>query len=171
MEKRVLVLNLDHTPIAVVNVQKAMVLTYLEKVSVLADYAMHSIRTVDREYKYPAVLRLDEYKSVPYRGVMLNRTNLFRRDNNECQYCGSPKQLTIDHVVPRSKGGPTTWTNLITACHRCNVQKGDKRPEEVGMLLSRKPFRPSLSYFLADYAERNASEWIPFLEVKPIQAR
>lgn len=170
MEKKVLVLNLDHTPIAVVTAQKAMVLTFLEKVSVLADYQFLSVRTVTREYKYPAVVRLDEYRSVPFRGVLLNRTNLFRRDNNECQYCGSQKHLTLDHVVPRSKGGATSWTNLITACHRCNVQKGDKTPEEVGFDMKRKPFKPSLTYFLVEYAEKNAEEWIPFLDLKTYQA-
>ncbi|WP_186757504.1 HNH endonuclease [Echinicola salinicaeni] len=170
MEKKVLVLNLDHTPIAVVTAQKAMVLTILEKVSVLADYSFLSIRTIDQEFKYPAVVRLDEYKNVPYRGVLLNRSNLFKRDNNECQYCGSQKHLTVDHVVPRSKGGKTNWTNLITACHRCNVQKGDKKPEEVGMLLRRKPFKPNLSYFLAEYAEKNAEEWVPFLNMKTVHS-
>lgn len=169
MEKKVLVLNLDHTPIAVVNVQKAMVLTILEKVSVLADYPFLSIRTIDHEFRYPAVVRLDEYKSVPYRGVLLNRNNLFKRDNNECQYCGSQKHLTVDHVIPRSKGGKSNWTNLTTACHRCNVQKGDKSLEEVGLLIKRKPFKPTLAYFLAEYAERNAAEWIPFLDVKAVQ--
>ncbi|MBD8487867.1 HNH endonuclease [Echinicola sp. CAU 1574] len=170
MEKKVLVLNLDHTPVAVVTVQKAMVLSILEKVSILADYPFLSIRTVDQEFKYPAVVRLDEYKNVPYRGVLLNRGNLFKRDNNECQYCGSQKHLTIDHVVPRSKGGKSSWTNLITACHRCNVQKGDKTPEEVGFLMKRRPFKPSLSYFLSEYAEKNAEEWMPFLEVRTVQS-
>ncbi|WP_200975945.1 HNH endonuclease [Echinicola sp. 20G] len=170
MEKKVLVLNLDHTPVAVVTVQKAMVLSILEKVSILADYSFLSIRTVDQEFKYPAVVRLDEYKNVPYRGVLLNRGNLFKRDNNECQYCGSQKHLTIDHVVPRSKGGKSSWTNLITACHRCNVQKGDKTPEEVGFLMKRRPFKPSLSYFLSEYAEKNAEEWMPFLEVRTVQS-
>lgn len=166
MDKKVLVLNLDHTPIAVVTVQKALVLTFLEKVTVLADYSFLSVRTVDREYNYPAVVRLYEYKNVPYRGVLLNRHNLFRRDNHECQYCGSQKHLTVDHVVPRSKGGASSWTNLITACHRCNVQKGNKMPEEAGVVMKRPPFKPNLSYFLVEYAEKNAEEWIPFLEVR-----
>jgi len=169
MEKKVLVLNLDHTPIAVVTVQKAMVLSVLEKVSVLADYQFLRVRTVTREFKYPAVVRLDEYKNVPYRGVLLTRSNLFKRDNNECQYCGSQRHLTVDHVVPRSKGGDSSWTNLITACHRCNVHKGDKTPEEVGFFIRRKPFKPSLSYFLVEYAEKNAEEWIPFLDLKAYQ--
>ncbi|MCR9081748.1 MAG: HNH endonuclease [Cyclobacteriaceae bacterium] len=168
MEKRVLVLNLDHSPVAVVSAQKAIVLTLLEKATMLSTYELLQIRTISRSFEYPAVIRLNQYKSIPYRGVMLNRANLFRRDNGECQYCGSVKHLTIDHVVPRSKGGKTSWTNLVTACNRCNVNKGNKTPEEAGMPLKILPFKPILSYFLADYAERHAEEWLPFLNVKVV---
>jgi 5-methylcytosine-specific restriction endonuclease McrA len=163
MEKRVLVLNLDHYPIAVVPAQKAMVLLLMEKAQLLSSYELLEIRTVSRSYAYPSVIRLAHYKHIPYKGVLLNRANLFRRDRGQCQYCGSVKQLTIDHVIPRSKGGKTSWTNLVTACNRCNVLKGDKTPEQVGMQLRIAPFTPSLSYFLASYAERQAPEWMPFL--------
>lgn len=166
MEKRVLVLNLDHTPVAVVTVQKAIVLVLLEKAQVLSTYEFLEIRTVTRRFDYPAVLRLMEYKSIPFHGVLLNRANIFRRDRGECQYCGSRKNLTIDHVIPKSKGGKTNWTNLVTACNRCNITKGDKTPEQAGMVLKTSPFKPSLSYFLADYAERQATEWLPFLQTK-----
>jgi 5-methylcytosine-specific restriction endonuclease McrA len=168
MDKRVLVLNMDHSPVAVVTVQKAVVLTILEKVSCLANYQDLSIRTVDRSFPYPAVIRLNEYKNIPFKGVLLNRMNLFKRDNGQCQYCGSKKQLTIDHIIPRSKGGKTNWVNLITACHRCNVIKGDKTPEQAGLTLRIQPFKPSLAYFLVAYAERNAEEWMPFLEVRTV---
>ncbi|MEX2567161.1 MAG: HNH endonuclease [Cyclobacteriaceae bacterium] len=168
MQKKVLVLNLDHSPIGIVSVQKALVLTLLEKASPLASFDYLKIRTVDREFLYPAVIRLYEYKNIPYKGVMLNRINIFKRDSHSCQYCGSGKNLTIDHVVPRSKGGKTNWQNLITACHRCNTQKGDKTPEQAGIVLNTLPFKPTLSYFLAEYAERNASEWLPFLELKVV---
>jgi 5-methylcytosine-specific restriction endonuclease McrA len=163
MEKRVLVLNLDHSPVAVVPVQKAIVLCLLEKANVLSTYELLKIRTVDRSFEYPAVIRLTHYKNIPFRGVLLNRNNLFKRDNGECQYCGSRKHLTIDHIIPKSKGGKTNWTNLITACNRCNVNKGDKTPEQAGLTLKSEPFKPSLSYFLAEYAERQAEEWLPFL--------
>ena len=163
MEKRVLVLNLDHYPIAVVPAQKAMVLLLMEKAQLLSSYELLEIRTVSCSYAYPSVIRLAHYKHIPYKGVLLNRTNLFRRDRGQCQYCGSVKQLTIDHVIPRSKGGKTSWTNLVTACNRCNVLKGDKTVEQVGMQLRIAPFTPSLSYFLASYAERHAPEWMPFL--------
>jgi 5-methylcytosine-specific restriction endonuclease McrA len=165
MEKRVLVLNLDHSPVAVVTVQKALVLTLLEKANVLSTYELLEIRTVSRSFAYPAVIRLNQYKNIPYRGVLLNRANLFRRDRGECQYCGSQRHLTIDHVIPKSKGGKTNWTNLVTACNRCNVNKGDKTPDQAGLTLKTAPFKPTLAYFLADYAERQASEWIPFLNV------
>lgn len=169
MEKRVLVLNLDHTPVAVVPVQKAIVLVLMEKANCLSTYELLKIRTVSRSFEYPAVIRLVAYKSIPYKGVLLNRNNLFRRDNGECQYCGNKRHLTIDHVIPRSKGGKTNWTNLVTACHRCNVNKGDKSPEQAGLTLRKEPFRPSLSYFLAEYAERQAAEWLPFLASKVVQ--
>lgn len=171
MEKRVLVLNLDHFPIAVVPVQKAMVLLLLEKANLLSSYALLEIRTVSRSYDYPAVIRLAQYKHIPYKGVLLNRANLFRRDRGQCQYCGSTKQLTIDHVIPRSKGGKTSWTNLVTACSRCNVGKGDKSLEQAGLSLKVAPFVPSLSYFLATYAERQAQEWLPFLASSLLESR
>lgn len=163
MEKRVLVLNLDHYPVAVVPVQKAMVLLLLEKANLLSSYELLEIRTVTRSFAYPAVIRLAQYKNIPYKGVLLNRANLFRRDRGQCQYCGSTKQLTIDHVIPRSKGGKTSWTNLVTACSRCNVGKGDKSLEQAGLTLKVTPFVPSLSYFLAAYAERQAQEWMLYL--------
>jgi len=168
LEKKVLVLNLDHSPIGVVNVYKAFVLTYLDKATALVQYETLQIRTVDRAFDYPAVIRLDDYKNIPHKGVLLNRNNLFKRDNNTCQYCGSYRDLTLDHVIPKSKGGKTNWNNLITACHRCNTIKGNKTPEEAGMVLKTFPFKPSLSYFLAEYAERHAEEWIPFLAIKEV---
>jgi len=168
MEKKVLVLNLDHTPVAVVNAQKAFVLTFLDKAMLLAHFDNLSLRTVDRTFHYPAVIRLLQYKNVPYQGALLNRHNIFKRDKNECQYCGDKKMLTIDHVIPKSKGGKTNWLNLITACHRCNTQKGNRTPEQAGFRLKYLPFRPTLSYFLAEYAMKNAEEWLPFLNVKTV---
>ncbi|SHM43425.1 5-methylcytosine-specific restriction endonuclease McrA [Cyclobacterium lianum] len=168
MEKKVLVLNLDHSPVGVVNVQKALVLTLLDKASSLAHFDYLTIRTVDRDFPYPAVIRLVEYKSIPYKGVMLNRNNLYKRDQHSCQYCGTDKGLTLDHVVPRSKGGKTSWKNLVTACHRCNTVKGDKTPEQAGLKLKALPFKPTLAYFLAEYAERHAEEWLPFLAAKTV---
>ena len=144
-------------------------LLLLNKATCRSTFEFLKIRTVDRSFDYPAVISLNQYKNIPYRGVLLNRNNVFRRDKGECQYCGSKKQLTLDHVIPRSKGGKTNWTNLVTACHRCNVIKGDKSPEQVGLVLKTDPFKPSLAYFLSEYAARQAAEWLPFLESKVTQ--
>jgi 5-methylcytosine-specific restriction endonuclease McrA len=73
----------------------------------------------------------------------VNRQRIFKRDQNECVYCGSKKDLTIDHVQPRSRGGKNTWTNLVTCCSKCNIKKGNKTPEEAKMTLRRKPFEPT----------------------------
>jgi len=76
------------------------------------------------------------------RGFRVNRNRIFRRDNHECVYCGSKRDLTIDHVLPRSRGGRNTWTNLTTCCQKCNLKKGDKTPEEARMQLRVKPYDP-----------------------------
>jgi 5-methylcytosine-specific restriction endonuclease McrA len=98
----------------------------------------------------PSVIRLNRYVHAPYRGVNLTRQNVFKRDNFECQYCGTKKELTLDHVVPSSRGGIHSWTNLVTACKRCNAKKGDYTLEESGMDLHRKPYKPSYALFLRD---------------------
>jgi 5-methylcytosine-specific restriction endonuclease McrA len=93
----------------------------------------------------PEVIVLTRYQSVPDRGVAFSRRNLFRRDRNTCQYCGAKpgtEELTIDHVLPRARGGTSCWTNCVLACLECNRKKSDRTPAEVGMILRRKPFRP-----------------------------
>ena len=148
MDHKVLVLNGDYTALALTSVQKAFVLLYLEKADLVAPSAYGTIRTVSREYQRPSVIRLHRYVRVPYKGITLSRHNLMRRDNFECQYCGVSRNLTLDHVMPRSRGGDSGWTNLVTACSRCNHKKGDRTPEEAAMPLRQKPRRPTLTSFL-----------------------
>jgi 5-methylcytosine-specific restriction endonuclease McrA len=76
-----------------------------------------------KNFPMPSVIRLNRYVNAPYKGVNLTRQNIFKRDNFECQYCGTRRDLTIDHVVPRAKGGLDSWLNLVTACKRCNAKK------------------------------------------------
>ena len=91
----------------------------------------------------PTVIRLRQYVRVPYKQLPLTRRNLFHRDGHRCQYCGSSAdQLSIDHVVPRSRGGLDTWENVTTACLPCNVRKGNRTPREASMPLMGKPHRP-----------------------------
>ena len=163
MNDRVLVLNQDFSPMAVCTVQRAFVLVYMNKAELIKNVGNKSIRTVTSSFPMPAVVKLNRYIHIPYRSVVLSRNNIFKRDNFKCQYCGSKDNLTIDHVVPRSKGGGTNWKNLITACKNCNAKKGDSTPESAGMSLENKPYKPSYILFLRDFSGFTKEEWRPFL--------
>jgi 5-methylcytosine-specific restriction endonuclease McrA len=101
--------------------------------------------------------------SVPYKRIMLSRKNVLRRDRMRCQYCNGRDRLTIDHVMPKSRGGKDTWENLVAACTRCNNRKGNRTPEEANMRLLRKPFRPSHVMFIRDYMGTLDETWKPYL--------
>ena len=144
----VLVLNQDYTPLTICSFQRAFLLVFLEKAELLDQVSEKSLRTISQNYPYPSVIRILQYKHVPYRGVVLTRYNIFKRDGYKCQYCGATKDLTLDHLIPKSKGGKSTWTNLVTACKHCNAKKGDYTPEEVGLTLAKTPVKPSYLVFL-----------------------
>ncbi|NBW36929.1 MAG: HNH endonuclease [Cytophagia bacterium] len=150
MNNRVLVLNNDSSPLMVCSVERAFILVYLNK-SEMVNFPM------------PSVIRLNRYVNAPYKGVNLTRQNIFKRDNFECQYCGTKRDLTIDHVIPKAQGGKDSWTNLVTACKRCNAKKGDNTPEEAEMVLKHKPVKPSYAIFLKDHANGHANEWEEYL--------
>ncbi len=162
----VLVLNQDYTPLTLCSVQRAFLLIYLEKAELLEGMADKALRSVNQTFPYPSVIRIYDYKHVPYRGVVLTRYNLFKRDGYSCQYCGTSKDLTLDHVVPKSKGGKSSWTNLVTACKHCNSRKGDETPEKVGLTLSKNPVKPSYLVFLKSSAGRLQQDWHKYLEPK-----
>ncbi len=123
-----------------------------------------ALRTITAVYPYPSIVRLFVYVRLPFRKVELSRKNILRRDNHQCSYCGTGKPpLTIDHVVPKSRGGKDMWENLVAACVRCNNKKGDRTPDEASMLLRRKPFRPNHVTFLRKFAGRIEQEWEQYL--------
>ncbi len=103
------------------------------------------VRTVHFEIAVPKIIRLLGYDRLPRQSVKLNRRNIFARDHNQCQYCGRSfptSELSLDHVLPRSRGGEDSWTNLVCACTRCNAKKGGRTPEEANLHLVRKPTQP-----------------------------
>jgi 5-methylcytosine-specific restriction endonuclease McrA len=119
--------------------------------------------------RVPRVLHLHKYDRTPRLTVRLTRRNLMFRDAHQCQYCGKRppvRDLNIDHVLPRSRGGDDTWENLVTACRVCNLRKGWKTPDEANMLLARRPFRPkwSTSAQILLGAGSRFKEWEPFLK-------
>jgi len=103
------------------------------------------VRTVRFDLAVPRIIRVLTFARLPRQEVKFNRRNLFARDASTCQYCGkrfSTAQLSLDHVVPRSQGGPSTWDNMVCACVKCNVRKGGRTPEQANMKLIRKPVKP-----------------------------
>ena len=161
---KVLVLNQDYSPLTLCSVNRAFLLVFLGKAELLESDSKNELHSVSQSYPKPTVIKINRYILVPYRGVVLTRYNLFKRDNNECQYCGTKNDLTLDHLVPRSKGGKTSWKNLVTACKQCNAKKGDQSPEEAGMILDRLPFKPSYIMFLRTNFGKVRKEWLPYLD-------
>ncbi len=146
-----LVLDPSWQPHRVVSWQKAVVLLFDGKVEVVHEYA-EDIRSVSLTIKMPAVVRLVRALRRRHQpAVKFSRANVLSRDRFTCQYCGverAPRELTFDHVLPRAKGGKTTWENIVTACKRCNTRKGCRTPEQAGMVLRATPARPSRLPFL-----------------------
>lgn len=159
----VLILNQDYQPLSVVNVKKGMVLLFLDKAEMLHDNPMQKIRTIDTQYEYPSVIRLRRYARVPFKNIVLSRRNIMKRDGHKCQYCGIKDELTIDHVIPKSRGGQDTWENLVTACSSCNHKKGNRTPKEAGFTIARKPYRPNHIIYLRDFYGNVQEPWKPYL--------
>ncbi len=139
-----LLLNSTFEPLMVVSWKKALILLMLGKVEVVEEYD-RIIHGVSLALRLPAVIRLHRYVRRKTPIVKFSRQNLYFRDRGKCQYCGNPfdhKELTYDHVIPRSKGGQTDWANVVSCCTACNLKKGEKTPEEAGMSLTRKPKAP-----------------------------
>jgi len=163
MNNKTLVLNQDYRALTICHSTRAFLLVFMQKAEMVTDAKDEFFHTVSTTFSVPSVIRLRDYVSMPYKGVMLSRQNIFRRDDHKCQYCGSGSDLTLDHVLPRSRKGGSTWDNLVTACKTCNARKGNRTPAEAGMLLKSKPFKPSFLMFLRDFSGPIDSEWMEFL--------
>ena len=163
MNANVLVLNQDYQPLSICSVQRSMKLLFLEKAELLHDDPQKELRTTRSSYQFPSVIRLRSYIRIPYTKVVLSRRNIMRRDSFTCQYCGKKSDLTIDHVLPKSRGGGDTWENLTTACEKCNVNKGNRTPAEAQMQIRKKPYRPVPITFFRDYNGNVQEPWKPYL--------
>jgi len=126
------------------------------------------VRTSTSEIQVPRVIRLLDFEKLPKQTVKFNRRNIFARDNNQCQYCGRrfpTSELSLDHVIPRSQGGQSTWENIVCACVRCNVRKGGRTPKQAHLSLIRKPEKPKRSPLLnLKLTHRKYQSWKSFLE-------
>lgn len=165
LEQPALVLNRNWVPIHLTTARHALMLLYqrvaravdpadctLHRFQSWADLAVSdealAVHTVSLRIRVPEIVVLERYGQIPRRSVPFNRKNLFDRDHNTCQYCGdkdTPQELTIDHVVPRSRGGTSTWENCVIACLTCNLKKGNRLLDESSMQLRRRPRVPRWS--------------------------
>jgi 5-methylcytosine-specific restriction endonuclease McrA len=141
-----LVLNADYTPLSYYPLslwpwQTAVKAMYLDRVDVVSHYE-RAVRSPTARLQLPSVIALKQYVK-PSHHPAFTRFNLFLRDHFLCQYCGNPRDLTFDHVVPRAYGGRTTWENVATACGPCNLKKGGRTPREARMHLLHEPYRPT----------------------------
>jgi 5-methylcytosine-specific restriction endonuclease McrA len=185
LDTSVLVLNRVYQPIHVTSVRRAFTLLYqgvakaIDEQYQLFDFKSwselsatthaDSVGTVGRRIRVPRVLVLMAYEHMPKTRVRFSRFNIYARDDNTCQYCGrrfSRAELNLDHVVPRSKGGTTTWENVVCSCVPCNLRKGGRTPDEALMRLLREPFRPRWTPMFRNATRRALyREWRPFLSL------
>ena len=159
-----LVLNATYEPINVCTVRRAVVLLLKEKAEVIerAEFELHSATTTMAR---PVVIRLVSYVRIPRdtHRRKITRRAVFARDDWTCQYCGSRSNLTVDHVIPRSKGGPSSWENIVASCAPCNRRKGDQLPHRVGMQLRRPPKTPSPTVFIHVASPSIPTAWMQYL--------
>jgi 5-methylcytosine-specific restriction endonuclease McrA len=142
-----LVLNADYRPLSYYPLslwcwQDAVRAVFLDRVNIVSEYE-REVQSPSFSMRLPSVVSLKSYVK-PSRIPAFTRFNVFLRDRFTCQYCGAKEDLTFDHVIPRSKGGMTTWENVVTACSPCNLRKGDKLPDQVEMLPFQRPFAPDV---------------------------
>ncbi|HEX3871258.1 MAG TPA: HNH endonuclease [Pirellulales bacterium] len=194
LSSSVLVLNRFYMAVHVVNVRRAFTLLFRELAEVVhleeqgqfANYNFESwreiselkanfkephqdwIRAVNFEIQVPRVIRLLTYDRLPKQVVRFNRRNIFARDGNRCQYCGRrfpTSELSLDHVIPRSRGGQTTWENIVCSCVKCNVRKGGRTPTEAHMHLIKSPVKPKRSPLLSmKLGNPKYESWKTFLD-------
>ncbi|MCR2799504.1 MULTISPECIES: HNH endonuclease [unclassified Microbacterium] len=160
---RTLVLNAGYEPLAVVSFKRALVLVMNDKATIVERVEGDPVWAASGAYDRPAVILLTRYVRVPgARAVPVTRRGVLRRDAHRCGYCGKTA-TTIDHVLPRSRGGADSWENLVAACVRCNNTKGDRTPQEIGWELRLVPRAPRGAQWTVRGTERADPRWEPYL--------
>jgi len=164
---KTLILNAGYEPLQLVSWQRALCLVLSEKAEVVSSY-QRVIRSVSSEFKLPSVIRLLAYvrRITRFDIVRCSRKNVLYRDQYQCQYCGilcAKTVATIDHIIPKSKGGKTTWENAVTSCTRCNIRKGNKSLAQVNMQLIRAPRKPRMNEVVHALSNELKDDWVPFL--------
>tara|TARA_Y100001938_G_C8047468_1_gene409771 strand:- start:558 stop:1073 length:516 start_codon:yes stop_codon:yes gene_type:complete len=171
MKRDVLLLNASEEILGVVDWRKAVCLLCNGKAIKPYNYDHeYIIKGVSKDYHLPAAIVLVKYIRLPHKSSPPTRRNILRRDDYVCQYCeiklSNSTKRTIDHILPISRGGGNTWTNLVASCHKCNNRKGNRTPKEANMKLKRKPFVPKNGFlYLVGLNEENKTLWRRWLNV------
>jgi len=159
---KVLLLNASYEPLNLCSWRRALVLLLKGKAEKVEAYES----LISENIYVPSVIRLRYYVVVPYKELPFNRKNIMHRDNYTCQYCGKvSSSLTIDHIIPKSKGGKSTWENVVAACARCNSLKADKTLEESGLRLRKNPGRPKnyIRFELTKQSKELFNKWEKYI--------
>ncbi len=169
LKRAVLILNTNYAPLDICDTKRAICMWYLKKAEVIENYQdkLHSPGTT---IYAPSVIKLHDFVHYQSLEVILSRKNLLVRDNYTCQYCGRKNSpLTIDHIIPRERGGKNTWENLVMACIQCNLMKGNRTPEEAQMRLRQRPRKPNRIHHFQNYVSKPQVAWRPYLFMEPAE--
>ena len=162
---KTLKLDSSYRPLAVIDSVEALVLCLIGKARAIENYA-EKIKSVRKSFDLPAVIVLNRYIKFRFSYMSCNRVNVLWRDNHRCQYCGNifnTEKLTLDHVMPKSRGGDNSWENLVTACKKCNQRKGNKTPSESGMRPIKEPYKPKMNILRSLNKEQISPIWKEYL--------
>jgi len=165
--KHTLVLNNNFMPIGVLDSRTAFKNVYSESVDLIESYEGEFFTSPGAKWPVPSIVRTKRYVNLPYRKAVLTKRNVFKRDNYTCVYCGeigTDKSLTWDHILPKSRKGKNTWENLATACFKCNNEKDNMTPEEIGWVAP-VAFHPHYLVTLKSFVRETPSGWGPYLMV------
>jgi hypothetical protein len=163
LSKKVLLLNSSYEPIMVISGKRAILMIVANKADII-EKTEYIIRSSKFKLSFPSVVKLRSFIYINFKNIPLTRKNIIKRDNCTCQYCGKvTKSVTIDHVIPKDKNGKDLWSNLVTACNKCNSRKSNKYLSDTNMELLRKPVKPTYLYHLQKYVKKDNCLWKPYL--------
>jgi Restriction endonuclease len=168
LRSAVLVLNANYSPMTVCTAKRAITLYFLDKIDILSNYR-EKVHSPSITLDIPSVIKIKTYIKNHNMAVEISRKNVLERDSYTCQYCSKQSNaLTVDHVIPKFRGGQDIWENLVAACKECNQKKAERMPEEAGMPLKRKPKRPNRIHYFQKYVKERQIDWRPYLFMEPL---
>ena len=167
LTRKVLVLNQSYEPLMVIGAKRAIVSILSDKTECVANYS-DVIRSQSFSMNLPSVIRVNRYVRFFRNNAILNRANILKRDNFTCQYCSKKSNsMTIDHIIPKNRGGKDTWGNLVAACGKCNTKKGNHLLETIEMQLLKKPKKPNYLFYFKQYINKDVEDsWKEYLYMK-----